>query len=233
MLLGIHQHATVIRRRVANTDPWDVALPGQLFFTTQIPVCLWFVDRNKASSSERDRRAETLFVDARGMGQKISRTQIELTEDEIARITGTYHAWRGQPDTGEYADEPGFCKAATLAEVKQAGFALTPGRYVGAAVEKEDEAAFEEQMRELVAQLREDVAESERLALIAIPASKCSDGARAMHRPLCVSLAISASARRTSCAVRSAPRVFVIPARSSTSRWGSSSGARSRMRGVG
>jgi type I restriction enzyme M protein len=154
-----------IRRKIVEADLVDcvVALPGQLFFTTGIPVCLWFVDRNKASSSERDRRGEVLFVDARSLGRKISRTQIELSEEEIARIAGTYHAWRGQPEAGEYADEPGFCKAATLAEIEQAGFALTPGRYVGAAVEEEDGAAFEERMRELVAQLREDFAESERL----------------------------------------------------------------------
>jgi len=155
-----------IRRKIVEADLVDcvVALPGQLFFTTAIPVCLWFVDRNKASSSERDRRGETLFVDARGMGQKISRTQIELSEEEIARIVGTYHAWRGQPDVDEYADEPGFCRAATLAEIEQAGFALTPGRYVGAALEEEDGAAFDERMAALVAQLREDSAESERLA---------------------------------------------------------------------
>lgn len=154
-----------IRRKIVEGDLVDcvVALPGQLFFTTGIPVCLWFVDRNKASSSERDRRGETLFIDARGMGRKIGKTQIELTAEETTRIVGTYHAWRGQSAGGEYADEPGFSKAATLAEIEQAGFALTPGRYVGAAVEEEDTVVFEERMRELVAQLGEDFAESERL----------------------------------------------------------------------
>jgi type I restriction enzyme M protein len=154
-----------IRRKIVEADLVDciVALPGQLFFTTGIPVCLWFVDRNKASSGERDRRGETLFIDAHSMGRKISRTQIELTEDEVERIAGAYHAWRGQPDTDEYADEPGFCKAATLGQIEQARFALAPGRYVGAAIQQEDEAVFEQRMRELVAQLREDFAESERL----------------------------------------------------------------------
>lgn len=154
-----------IRRKLVEADLLDcvVALPGQLFFTTPIPVCLWFVDRNKASSSERDRRGETLFVDARALGQKISRTQIELTEEELAHIVRIYHAWRGQADAGEYTDELGFCKAVALAEIEQARFALTPGRYVGAAVEEEDEAVFEERMRELVTQLRADFAESERL----------------------------------------------------------------------
>jgi type I restriction enzyme M protein len=154
-----------IRRKIVEADLVDcvVALPGQLFFTTGIPVCLWFVDRNKASSSERNRLAETLFIDARGMGQKISRTQIELNGDEIARIARAYHAWRGQPDTGGYADEPGFCKAATLEEIEHAGFALTPGRYVGAAVEDEDEEQFERRLKELVDELEELLGESARL----------------------------------------------------------------------
>lgn len=154
-----------IRRRIVEADLVDciVALPSQLFFTTGIPVCLWFVDRSKASSGERDRRRETLFVDARTMGRKISRTQIELSGEETTRVACAYHAWRGQPDAGEYADELGFCKSATLEEIAAAGFALTPGRYVGAPVEEEDEEAFDQRMQELVAQLRVDFAESERL----------------------------------------------------------------------
>ena len=96
-----------IRESLVRADVVDciVALPAQLFYTTGIPVCLWFLDRNKASSGERDRRGETLFIDARQMGSKISRTQIELTDEEIERIASTYHAWRGT-DAGEYADEP-------------------------------------------------------------------------------------------------------------------------------
>jgi type I restriction enzyme M protein len=155
-----------IRRRIIEADLVDciVALPGQLFFTTGIPVCLWFVDRNKTSSGERDRRGEMLFVDARAMGRKISRTQIELSAEEIARIASAYHAWRGQLEADQYTDELGFCKSATLAEIATPGFALTPGRYVGAAALEEAEGAFEERMAELVAQLREDLAESDRLA---------------------------------------------------------------------
>jgi type I restriction enzyme M protein len=154
-----------IRQKIVEADLVDsvVALPGQLFFTTAIPVCLWFVDRNKTSSDERDRRDETLFVDARAMGQKISRTQIDLTDDEIRRIAGAYHAWRGEAEAGAYEDVPGFCKAATLSEIEQAGFALTPGRYVGAAFEEEDEATFDERMRAVVGKLRADFAEAERL----------------------------------------------------------------------
>ncbi|MDP9224376.1 MAG: SAM-dependent methyltransferase, partial [Actinomycetota bacterium] len=155
-----------IRKRIIAADLIDciVALPGQLFFTTGIPVCLWFIDRNKASTEERDRRGDALFIDARQMGQKISRTQIELSTDEIDRIARAYHAWRSKADAGLYADEPGFCKAATLDEIRGAGFALTPGRYVGAAGVEEEEGAFDERMTKLVAQLREDLADSERLA---------------------------------------------------------------------
>jgi type I restriction enzyme M protein len=154
-----------IRRQIVEADLVDciVALPGQLFFTTAIPVCLWFIDRNKVSSGERDRRGETLFIDARAMGSKISRTQIELSDEEIARIAGTYHGWRGEPQADDYRDEPGFCRSATLEEVETAGFALTPGRFVGAAEVEDDEEVFEQRMSQLIALLREDFAESERL----------------------------------------------------------------------
>jgi type I restriction enzyme M protein len=154
-----------IRQRIVEDDLVDciVALPPQLFFTTGIPVCLWFLDRNKASSGERDRRGEVLFIDARQMGSKISRTQIELTDSELARISNTFHAWRGQAEVGGYLDQPGFCKAAKLAEIAEADFALTPGRYVGAAVVEEDDGAHEARMADLVVQLADDFAESERL----------------------------------------------------------------------
>jgi type I restriction enzyme M protein len=153
-----------IRENLVRADVVDciVALPAQLFYTTGIPVCLWFLDRSKASSSERDRRGETLFIDARALGRKISRTQIELTDDEIDRIAGTYHAWRGTTD-GDYADQPGFCRTATLAEIEAAGFTLSPGRYVGAPEAEEAEVAFEERMATLVDRLAEEIAENERL----------------------------------------------------------------------
>jgi type I restriction enzyme M protein len=154
-----------IRRKIVEDDIVDciVALPGQLFFTTGIPVCLWFIDRNKASAKERDRRAEVLFIDARGMGRKISRTQIELSSAEIGRVATAYHAWRSQPGAGEYSDDPGFCKAARLSEIEDAGFVLSPGRYVGAAVAEDDHQAFEERLGALAGQLSEDLAESDRL----------------------------------------------------------------------
>jgi type I restriction enzyme M protein len=155
-----------IRESLVRADVVDcvVALPAQLFYTTGIPVCLWFFDRNKASSSERDRREETLLVDARQMGSKISRTQIELSEAEIERIASTYHAWRGTTDD-DYNDEPGFCRGSDLKEIEAAGFTLSPGRYVGAPESEEDEVAFEERMATLVDKLAGEMAENERLAV--------------------------------------------------------------------
>lgn len=155
-----------IRESLVRSDIVDciVALPGQLFYTTGIPVCLWFFDRNKGSSTERDRREETLFIDARQMGSKISRTQIELTDEEIARIASTYHAWRGTTEA-DYNDQPGFCKGSDLHEIEAATFTLSPGRYVGAPESEEDEVAFEEQMAALVDKLAEEMAENERLAV--------------------------------------------------------------------
>jgi type I restriction enzyme M protein len=155
-----------IRQALIGDDLVDciVALPAQLFYTTGIPVCLWFLDRNKAPTNARDRRGETLFIDARSMGQKISRTQIELSDDEISRIVSVYDAWRGQAGAGNYADEPGFCTSAGLATIEQARFTLSPGRYVGAPDEEEDDVAFEERMAQLVETLEAEMTENERLA---------------------------------------------------------------------
>jgi type I restriction enzyme M protein len=154
-----------IRESLVRADVVDciVSLPAQLFYTTGIPVCLWFLDRNKASSTERDRREETLFIDARQLGGKISRTQIELSDEEIERIASVYRAWRGT--TGDdYNDEPGFCKGSDLKEIEAAGFTLSPGRFVGAPESEEDTVAFEERMATLVDRLAEEMAENERLA---------------------------------------------------------------------
>jgi type I restriction enzyme M protein len=155
-----------IREGLIRADVVDciVALPAQLFYTTGIPVCLWFLDRNKASSGERKRSGEILLLDARRMGRKISRTQIELTDEEIERIALTYHRWRGTEDS-ECQDEPGFSKSATLAEVAAAGFTLSPGRYVGAPESEEDEIAYEERMATLADELTDEMAENERLAV--------------------------------------------------------------------
>ena len=154
-----------IRRNIVEADLVDcmVALPGQLFYSTQIPVCLWFLARDKRDGRYRDRRGETLFIDARKLGSLVDRTHRELSDEEIARVAATYHAWRGDEGAGEYADEPGFCKSAALDEIRGHGHVLTPGRYVGAADAEEDDEPFDEKMRRLTATLREQVAEGQRL----------------------------------------------------------------------
>jgi type I restriction enzyme M protein len=154
-----------IRKAIIEADLVDcmVALPGQLFYSTQIPVCLWFLARTKRNGRFRDRRGETLFIDARKLGTLIDRIHRELSDEEIARIAGTYHAWRGDKDAGDYADIPGFCKAATLDEIRRHGHVLTPGRYVAAAVEEEDDEPFEEKMQRLTAKLRQQQTEAAKL----------------------------------------------------------------------
>jgi len=165
-----------IRKSLVEADLVDcmVALPGQLFYSTQIPVCLWFLARDRGSLASgapkatpggklRDRRGEVLFIDARKLGRMIDRTHRELTDEEIARIARTYRAWRGEADAGEYEDVPGFCKSATLEEIRKHGHVLTPGRYVGAEVPEDDGEPFEEKMQRLVAQLSEQQAEAAKL----------------------------------------------------------------------
>ena len=151
-----------IRRRIIEADLVGcmVAMPGQLFYSTQIPVCLWFLARGKGGRTTTDRRGQTLFIDARKLGTLIDRTHRELSEDEIARVAGIYHAWRGDAGAGGYMDIPGFCKSATTAEIAVHGFVLTPGRYVGAEDAEDDEEPFEVNMQRLVAMLEEHFAQS-------------------------------------------------------------------------
>jgi type I restriction enzyme M protein len=154
-----------IRKNMIEADLIDcmIALPGQLFYSTPIPVCLWFVARDKRNGRFRDRRNETLFIDARKLGSMIDRVHRELTDDDIAKIAGTYHAWRGDPEAGEYADVPGFCKAAALEDIRKHGYVLTPGRYVGAEALEDDGEPFEEKMKRLTATLQEQQAEAAKL----------------------------------------------------------------------
>jgi type I restriction enzyme M protein len=154
-----------IRKNIIEADLVDcmVALPGQLFYSTQIPACLWFLARDKKNRKFRDRRGHVLFIDARKLGQLIDRTQRELTDEEIERIARTYHAWRGEKDAGEYADVPGFCKSATLEEIRAHGHVLTPGRYIVAAAQEDDGEPFEEKVQRLTATLSERVAEARKL----------------------------------------------------------------------
>ena len=157
-----------IRRAIIEADLVDciVALPGQLFYTTQIPACLWFLTRNKGTDKQRGykaRHGKTLFIDARKMGELIDRTHRELTSEEIERIARTYHAWRGERGAGKYEDVAGFCKSATLEEIEAHGFVLTPGRFVGAPEIEDDGVPFEEKMAELSAELYEQMAEAREL----------------------------------------------------------------------
>ena len=169
-----------IRKAIIEADLVDcmVALPGQLFYSTQIPVCLWFLARNKRNGRFRDRRGETLFIDARKMGTMVDRVHRELSDEDIAKIAGTYHAWRGVKDAGEYVDVPGFCKAATLDDIRRHGHVLTPGRYVGAEEVADEGEPFAEKMRRLVTILREQQVKATQLdATIAINLRELGYGA--------------------------------------------------------
>jgi type I restriction enzyme M protein len=157
-----------IRKALIEADLVDcmVALPGQLFYSTQIPVCLWFLAKSKAADGQRgfrDRRGHTLFIDARKLGTLIDRVHRELLEDDLEKISGTYHRWRGANGESSYEDVPGFCKSATTAEIAAHGHVLTPGRYVGAEAVEDDGEPFEEKMPRLVAELEAQFAESARL----------------------------------------------------------------------
>ncbi|QHE86854.1 class I SAM-dependent DNA methyltransferase [Hydrogenophaga sp. BPS33] len=169
----------VIRAAMVDADVVEamVALPGQLFFNTQIPACLWFLAKQK-----KQRQGEVLFIDARKLGKMISRVQAELDDEAIARIANTVAAWRGElpplPLAGEgggegspipYADIPGFCRSVSLAEIAQHGHVLTPGRYVGAEAVEDDDEAFAEKMQKLTEQLGEQMAKGAELdALIRV-----------------------------------------------------------------
>jgi type I restriction enzyme M protein len=154
-----------IRKGIIEDDLVDciVALPGQLFYTTQIPVCLWFLTRSKSANAtlgHRERKGETLFIDARRMGRLVDRVHRELTLEEIRQIADTYHAWKKGKN---YQDRPGWWRSATLDEIRQHGYVLTPGRYVGVEAQEDDGVPFEEKMAELVAQLRVQQAEAQKL----------------------------------------------------------------------
>ena len=157
-----------IRRALIEVDLVDcmVALPGQLFYSTQIPVCLWFLAKSKAADAQRgfrDRRGHTLFIDARKLGSLIDRVHRELLEADLEKISGTYHRWRGVNGAGSYNDVPGFCKSTTTAEIAAHGHVLTPGRYVGAEEVVDDGKPFEQKMPRLVAELEAQFAESAKL----------------------------------------------------------------------
>lgn len=155
-----------IRRGLVEADLVDcmVALPSQLFYSTQIPACLWFLARDRSGKRKgggRDRRGTILFLDSRKLGRMVDRTHRELTPEDIGRLAETYHAWRGDEDT--YRDTPGFSCAVPLEEVRRHEHVLTPGRYVGVEPAPEDDEPFEEKMRRLTAEWRKQQEESARL----------------------------------------------------------------------
>ena len=154
-----------IRKAIIEADLVDcmVALPGQLFYNTQIPVCLWFIARDKRNHRFRDRRGETLFIDARKIGSMVDRVHRELTDDDIQKIANTYHAWRGDKGANEYGDVAGFCKCATVEQIRAHGHVLTPGRHVGVEEFEDDEEPFEQKIKRLTIKLDEQFAESTRL----------------------------------------------------------------------
>jgi len=160
-----------IRQKMIENDLVDcmIALPGQLFYTTQIPVCIWILTKNKKAhnvaghSKHRNRQGETLFIDARNIGSMIDRTHKEFTAEDIQKITTTYHDWRGENHAAAYDDEPGYCKSATLADIKANDYVLTPGRYVGAAPIEDDGIPFETKMADLTQTLYQQMEESTKL----------------------------------------------------------------------
>ncbi len=154
-----------IRKNLIAADLVDcmIALPGQLFYGSPIPVCLWFLARDKRNGRVRDRSRQVLFIDARKLGSMVDRIHRELTDEDISRVADTYHAWRGEAAPGEYRDIPGFCKSATIDDIATHSYVLTPGRYVGAADIEDDGESFEEKMTRLTAGLEEQFRESAKL----------------------------------------------------------------------
>ena len=151
-----------IRKNLIEADMIDcmIAMPGQLFYTTQIPVCLWFVTRTKKNGKYRDRSGETLFIDARKIGELTDRVHRVLTDDEIEEITGVYHAWRNEGSEGSYEDKPGYWKSVSLDEIRSHDHILTPGRYVGAEEVEDDGIPFEEKMSGLTEKLMEQMSQA-------------------------------------------------------------------------
>jgi type I restriction enzyme M protein len=154
-----------IRKNIVEADLVDcmISLPGQLFYGSPISVCLWFLTKSKKSTNVQDHQGKTLFIDARKLGALVDRVHRELTHDEIVRIAGTYHAWRGEKGSGHYDDLAGFCKSATLREIREHDYVLTPGRYVGSEEIEDDEEPLAEKMKRLTARLEQQFSEAEHL----------------------------------------------------------------------
>ena len=165
------RRAGEIRKNMVNADVVEcmVAMPGQLFSNTQIPACLWFLSKDKKSAvnGSVDRSGQVLFLDLREAASgRISRTQIEFTDDDLKRFAVTYHRWRGTAfsDGETYADIPGFCRSVALDEIKEHGFMLTPGRFVGAEDAEDDDEVFAEKMGRLTTMLGQQMVRHEHLS---------------------------------------------------------------------
>ncbi|MGP9816376.1 class I SAM-dependent DNA methyltransferase [Glutamicibacter sp. 363] len=160
-----------IRAKLVENDVVScmVALPTQLVRSTGIPVCIWFFAKDKTASAggSIDRSGQTLFIDARNMGHMVDRAERSLSDEDISTIANTFHTWRGKESAeGTYDDVPGFCYSASTQEIKDAGYALTPGRFVGAADVEGDGEPIEEKLERLEKELFEQFEESERLSAI-------------------------------------------------------------------
>lgn len=154
-----------IRKNMIENDLVDcmVALPSQLFYNTQIPACLWFLARNKTNGKFRNRSNQVLFIDARESGSMISRRQKELTDDDIVKIGDIYHSWRSKDWEKKYKDVPGLCKSVTIEEIRTNNHILTPGRYIEFRVEEDDGVAFDEKMKKLTSELKEQMTKAKEL----------------------------------------------------------------------
>jgi type I restriction enzyme M protein len=152
-----------IRKNLIQNDLVDciVALPTQLFYNTGIPACLWFLSRKRTGNGDRKRTGEILFIDASDQGHMEDRTHRVFTDEDTAKISSTYHEWR--KNDGKYEDIKGFCKAATFQEIEKHNFVLTPGRYVGIPDEVDDGIPFEDKMKELTAQLKEQMEQEQKM----------------------------------------------------------------------
>ena len=154
-----------IRKNIIEADLVDcmIALPAQLFYGASIPACLWFLTRDKRHGKFRDHRRQTLFIDARKMGHLVDRVHRELSDEEIARIAGTYHAWRSETGASAYQDIPGFCKSSIIEEIAEHRYALVPGRYTGAEELVLEDEPFEEKLKVLGESLDKQLKEAEQL----------------------------------------------------------------------
>ncbi len=153
-----------IRKNLIENDLVEciVTLPGKLFYSTQIPVCIWFISKNKTKTGKRERNNKILFIDAHHLGFMADRTHKEFSKEDINKIADTFHAWRGT-NNQEYLDELGYCKEATIEEVREHYYVLTPGRYVGIATKEDNYDLFEEKMEQLTSELAEQFVKSKEL----------------------------------------------------------------------